>query len=410
MKRGAVMDYDFERFSDENEDPEDYDDGYVTAPKKRRKVEPQPSEYEDIYSDSKGRDIYSHSKSKKGEHEPSKEKKGCGKFFLRIIILLLVVCLLLFGAVTILLKSYVSKVNFKDYPDSEFSSSSDSEFDTYASSELSSDKKVTNIMLFGIDSDGEGSSRSDSMIMLSVDKRHKEVKLTSFQRDTLVYCPDESNPEGTYHTKLTNAFAYGSIPLSLNTIEANFGVEVEKYISVNFETFKTIVDILGGVDIELTDREILYINCQIAQNNQTEYLDAEAGVVRLSGEQALWYARNRGGDIINGVDFTEGTDWDRTERQRKFLEAIFSSLKKAPVTKLMKIAREVTPHLTTNLTEKEIMSLCYGAPFYLRYELKKTSMPSEGTWHYDYNYAGDIIYVDDWQKTREDLGQFIYGE
>ena len=402
------MNYDFDRFSDNGDD---FDDGFRTSSKSKRASERDDFEFEDIYSNSASRDIYSHSRQRQNKHDRRKKKKGGLKKKISLFLAsFLLIVIILFFCVSLILKGYVSKVNFKDYEDSSFSSSGDAEFDTYSSDELLSDKKVLNIMLFGIDSDEFDYARSDSMIMLSLDKRHREVKLTSFQRDTLVYCPDEDNPEGTYHTKLTNAFGYGSIPLALNTIEANFGVEVEKYVSVNFETFKTIVDILGGVEIELTDREILYINCQIAQNNQTDYLDAEAGLVKLSGQQALWYARNRGGDIINGVDFTEGTDWDRTERQRKFLEAVFSSLKKTSPLKLMKIADEVSPHLTTNLTEKEIISIFYRAPFYLGYELRKTSMPSEGTWHYDVNYAGDIIYVDDWQKTRKDFHAFVYGD
>ncbi len=401
------MNYDFDRFAD---DSQDFDDGYVNSSKKRT----GSFEYEDIYSHSGSREIYSNSRGRKGashgDKKPKRKKSRFKRKLLSFISIVLVVILALFGIVSLVFKNYISKLNFKDYPDAAFSASGDDEFDTYSSDELVSDKKVQNIMLFGIDSDTEGGARSDSMIMLSIDKRHKEIKLTSFQRDTLVYCPDEENPEGTYHTKLTNAFAYGSIPLALNTIEANFGVEVENYVSVNFETFRTIVDTLGGVEIELTDREILYINCQIAQNNQTEYLDAQAGLVKLNGTQALWYARNRGGDIINGVDFTEGTDWDRTERQRKFLEAVFSSLSEASPLKLLKIAKAVSPHLTTNLTEKEIMSLFYRAPFYLGYDLKKASMPSEDTWHYDVNYAGDIIYVDDWQKTREDFHSFLFGD
>ena len=272
-------------------------------------------------------------------------------------------------------------------------------------SELFSHKDVLNILIFGVDDDSSDYGRSDTMLLLSVDNKHSKLKLTSFQRDTFVYVPD---CDGDYHTKLTNAFSYGGVGLAMRTIEANYGVRIDRYATVNFETFKSIVDVLGGVELELTDREILYINCQVAQNNQTEYLDAEAGTVKLNGVQALWHIRNRGGDVINGVEFYEGTDWDRTRRQRSFMQALMTKIRKGSVVSALKVADSIAPYVTTNLTKGELVSLLFKAPRLMNYKLEQCAMPSEGSWGYEENFAGSVIYVYDWQSTQAELCRFIY--
>ncbi len=348
-------------------------------------------------------EIYSHSSHSVNNRRSAKPTEKCKKKHSpkKGFCVFLAILFLLAGGVCLAFYTILDPINYVEIDTSnDFLSESDG-----TAGELLSDSKVLNIMLFGVDEDSSEYGRSDTMLLLSIDNRHKKLKMTSFQRDTFVYVPD---PEGSYHTKLTNAFSYGGVPLAVNTIEANYGVQVDRYATVNFETFKTIVDILGGVEVELTDREILYINCQIAQNNQTEYLDAVAGPVTLNGQQALWYARNRGGDVINGVEFYEGTDWDRTERQRKFLSAVIDQMKDASVGEILSIVNEVGPYITTNLKKTELMYLVANSLTYLSYDVEQCSMPSEGTWGYEDNFAGNVIYVYDWVGTRQDLSQFIY--
>ncbi len=354
-------------------------------------------EYEDIYSSSR----YSEETHSARRHN-KRRKKSC---LMSAVSLILVFIIALGTGYVLIAYSIAGNVNSEEYEKITFSSSGENEFSTLSSKELTSKRYVRNIMLFGIDGNNSDYGRSDTMMLLSIDSRHRELKLTSFQRDTYIHCPD---PEGDYRTKLTNAFSYGGIPLAIATVETNYGVRVDNYASVNFETFKSVVDTLGGVEIELTEREILYINCQIAQNNQTEYLDAEPGVVLLNGQQALWYARNRGGDTINGVDFYEDTDWDRTERQRKFLDAVLSKLKSANPVELGFVLKNVLPDITTDLSRGELTMLIACAPFYLTFDLEECSAPCEDTWVYDYNFAGDIIYVTDWDSARKELSTFIY--
>lgn len=239
------------------------------------------------------------------------------------------------------------------------------------------------------------------MILLSIDNRHQKIKMVSFLRDTYVNIPGECSH------KLNYSYAVGGAPLAIQTIEANYGVQVDRYAIVNFTTFKSIVDILGGVDIELTAEEIRYINAQIAHNNQSDYLNASPGVVNLNGQQALWYARNRGGTY--GGETFSGDDWDRTDRQRKFLEAVINDVKEeASLTDIVRIVNSIGPKVTTNLKKTEIQSLVANSMTYLTYDIEECSMPPKGTWSYGFNNAGSVILVDDWNQARYELATFIY--
>lgn len=374
-------------------------------------------EYADDYDKKSRRSQYRYEDSRKSQrqsqqsresrdgrrYESKKSRKKRKSPLLKLICVILAILCLVGGAVCIYVFNTLNSIKYvevdrdnlpNDYSENSFGS-------------LVSDDNVLNILLFGVDGNTTEYGRSDTMILLSVDNNHKKIKMTSFLRDTFVYVPD---PDGSYNTKLTNAFSYGGIGLAINTIEANYGIKVDRYAAVNFESFKSIVDILGGVEVELTDREILYINCQIAQNNQSEYLDASEGKVLLCGQQALWYARNRGGDIINGVDFTEGTDWDRTDRQRKFLSAVIDKLKDASLTDIVRIANSIGPEITTNLKKDEILLLVTNSLSYLKYDVEECSMPCDESWSYVRNFAGDVIYVNDWDMTRSALREFIYEE
>ena len=269
------------------------------------------------------------------------------------------------------------------------------EDDVVVNQALLTDDNVLNIMLFGTDSAG---SLSDTMILLSIDNNNKKIKMTSFLRDTYVRIADIG-----YNHKLNYAYASGGVSRSIKTIEGNFGVRIDRYASVNFDSFKKIVDILGGVELYLTADEIGYINAQIQYNGQSEYLYASEGMVTLNGQQALWYARNRGGFGY------AGDDWDRTDRQRNFLEAVINNIKDASLTELVQIVNAVAPNITTNLKKTEIEALLARALTYLDYDIEKCSMPSDGTWGYDsVDGVGSIIRINDWDTVRLDIAEFIY--
>ena len=277
--------------------------------------------------------------------------------------------------------------------------------------------EVLNILLFGQDYSGskDDYGRSDTMILMSLDNINKKIKLTSFQRDTYVYIP------GYGDDKINAAFSLGGEGLAIRTIEANFGIKVDKYATVDFDSFRKIIKILGGIDIELNIQEIKYINAQIDVNHQqerglTEFLeydpDKEMQVVHLDGYQALWYARDRGEENLGGnPEYSfDGDDWDRTHRQRNLIETIIKYLRtKASLAELIGIVNDVGPLVTTNLKKDQILFLATNIMTYIGYDMEQITLPSEGNWRYGHTNDGQsVIVITDWNQVKYDMASFIY--
>ncbi len=342
-------------------------------------------------------------------------KKGRIK---RILCIIFSVILLIGGSGMIYVYSLLNSLNYKEIKDDPASTSptiSDNSGDvsgfTVEDGELLQDSKVLNVMLFGEDNHGSDEhGRSDTMIMLSIDNRHKKLKLTSFQRDTYVYIP------GHDYDKINSSYTLGGAKLSIQTIEANFGIKVDRYAVVDFDSFKKIIDTLGGVDIELSQDEIDYINYQMYKNKQVDSsktITDSPGVVHLNGQEALWYARNRG--LSKGEDGNEigidGDDWDRTSRQRKLLETIFDSMRNADIGQIVSIVSSVGPLITTNLKKDEITALVTRALTYLDYDVEQYYIPEEGLWYYDDNTpSGSVIRISDMEAQRRKFAEFVYEE
>ncbi len=268
---------------------------------------------------------------------------------------------------------------------------------------LLNDPMVLNILLFGADrNDGTG-SRSDTMIMLSIDNRHKKLKITSFMRDLWVYIPEYG------YSKLNHAFSYGGPKLAISTIETNFGVNIDRYAIVDFKSFRSIIDILGGIDLELTDEEIDYINWQSWQNNQvdTRYeIQASAGIVHLNGRQALWYARNRGDETMG----FSGSDFDRTQRQRTLLRTLAKDMKSASLSQIISIVNEIGPLITTNLKKSEITTLVGNSLTYLSYDMSEYRLPTDGSYMAAWHYGMSTLDIVDLNTERIEFAKFIYEE
>ena len=344
------------------------------------------------------------------------KKKGRA---IRITAIVLSVLLLIGGSGLIYYSSVLNLLKFVDISDNTATatkattnadSTSDDIFDkSLSNDELLEDSKVLNVMLFGEDNArGEKFGRSDSMIMLSIDNRHKKLKMTSFQRDSYVYV------DGYGYDKLTNAYAYGGPKLTIQTIESNFGVKVDRYAVVDYASFIDIIDVLGGIDLELTKDEIDYINYQLYKNKQsdtrTTITDAP-GVVHLTGQQALWYARNRGLDSSEEEIGIAGDDWDRTSRQRKLLETMFNDMKSADLTQIVSIVGKVGPLVTTNIKKDEITALVSHSPTYLTYSVEQYTVPQEGQWYYmNDTPVGSVIAFSDLEVQRKLFAEFIYEE
>lgn len=331
----------------------------------------------------------------------------------RILSVVFAVIYIVVGSGMIYYYNVLDSLNFEstEYASSTQNATGDTGMDTnindmVGDGDLLSDPKVLNIMLFGEDYHSADSyGRSDSMIMATINNRSKTIKLTSFQRDTYVNIPDYG------YNKITHAFSYGGPALAIKTVEANFGIKIDRYAVVDFKSFKRIVDILGGVTLDITAEEAGYINLQVRINNQsdkTTVLDVVDGEVTLDGVQSLWYARNRGFQEEGISEVYAGDDWDRTDRQRKFLNAVFEELKTASLPEIIEIVAEVGPLVTTNLKKDEITGLVANALTYLKYDFESYGIPQDGYWQYDYNEAGSVIVITDMNACRTDFANFVF--
>ena len=193
------------------------------------------------------------------------------------------------------------------------------------------------------------SSRSDAMMILTVDSKNKSLKLTSLNRDTYVNIPGHGNE------KLTHAYAYGGANLLIETIENNFEIDIQNYAVVDFYSFMDIVDALGGVEVDVQSSEIKELNKFIPEtykwSNNTnkesiEYINS-AGIQRLNGYQTLAYARIRKNDSTQ----------ERDRRQRQVIEGLMNGVKNLPVTKYPKLLDTILPYVKTNMKPTEIISL-----------------------------------------------------
>lgn len=261
--------------------------------------------------------------------------------------------------------------------------------------------EVTNILLIGTDSNSDW-GRSDTLMLLSLDNIHGKIKMTSFLRDTYVSIP------GYDPDKLNAAYAYGGTDLCIDTIEYNFGVEVDGYAIVNFTTFRNLINAIGGVDVYLTQDEIDYINAQVAQNGQPNYIPdgTTEGYVHLTGGQALWHVRNRGGEV-NGIYFY-GTDWDRVDRQQRMFTGIINGLTSLSFDEVSNMAYTVLPYVTTDLSAAEIAGHISNAPAYLSYSIERATFPTDYWQNSYYYHAGSVLEITNWDALRRDVATFIY--
>ena len=257
--------------------------------------------------------------------------------------------------------------------------------------ELLSSDSVRNILFIGSDArDGLEGQRSDSMILFSIDKKNREIKLTSFLRDSYVYIPSKG-----YSTKLNAAFNYGGAQLLMDTIEYNFGVDIDDYLMVDYEVFIDLVNLLGGVTInDVTEKEAKYMQDKVNRPNFKEGTNKN-----VDGRTAMWYCR------IRYVD----NDFGRTQRQRKVLTAIISKATKTNPLKLVSVVKQVLPNISTSINRNGLLSLGMGAFFrYIRYDISQQQIPAESTW-WNARINGQDVLKLNLEKNKEILKEYIYG-
>ena len=264
-------------------------------------------------------------------------------------------------------------------------------------------RDVENILLIGSDMrPDENVGRSDTMILISINKETKRIVATSFLRDTYVKIPIKNE----FH-KLNAAYAYGGIELLYKTLEYNYGITVDNYIAVDFISFIDAIDILGGIDVQVYEDELYWFNQYIHASNllveppereNSDYVDyADGSYQHLNGKQALAYARFR---YVGNGDFT------RTDRQRRVVQEIFAKIKTMNPATLGDILSTVIPQITTDLDTDECLSYIVRLPELSQYEIISWHIPDE-----DFKYMtidGDDVVAIDFSYYMKKLYNYIY--
>ncbi|GAA0218775.1 LCP family protein [Metaclostridioides mangenotii] len=222
--------------------------------------------------------------------------------------------------------------------------------DSLNSNDYKSDKSITNILLLGTDArPGEEKSRSDAMMILTLDNKNKSIKLTSLNRDTFVDIP------GHGEQKLTHAYVYGEAEMLIDTIEQNFELDIQHYATVDFNSFIDVIDALGGVEVEVQKSEIRELNKFIPETykwsknkdkGSIEYIQ-NSGKQKLNGYQALSFSRIRKNDSTA----------ERDRRQRDVIQALINEAKDLPKSKYAGVVNSLLPYVKTNMNPNTIISL-----------------------------------------------------
>ena len=256
------------------------------------------------------------------QEKETRTKKHSGlKVFFIIVSIILIIFLIGIAVGYNFINSKLNKINYEEIDENEI------EVTEEVKEELSG---YRNIVLFGIDDADGYTGRSDCIIIFSIDQKTKNVKMTSIYRDTYVEVP------GHGYTKINHAFAYGGATLAMSTINRNLDLNITEYVTINFQVVKDIVDLVGGVKIDVTSKEATQIPGI-----------TKAGTYNLNGTQALAYGR------IRKID----SDEKRTERMRTVVDKVFSKVKKMSPLEMNKIADEILPELHTNIKKSEITKI-----------------------------------------------------
>ncbi|MBU3191220.1 LCP family protein [Clostridium bowmanii] len=256
---------------------------------------------------------------------------------------------------------------------------------------------ILNIAFFGLDRrDVSEVGRSDSIMILSIDSKHKKIKMSSIMRDTYV----KINGHG--QTKINHAYAYGGAQLAIRTLNENFNLEIRDYVTVDFFNFEKIIDAMGGVNIDIKQDEVGFINDKIIEVSNLEkksiVLINKLGPQTLNGLQSVAYSR---------VRYTDGGDFVRTERQRTILSAMLIKIQSLGVAKFPSVVSELLAYTETSMKSTDILKI--GTKVFT----SKIKILEQERFPVDGYCKGKIIdgvwyLVTDMKDTKEQLYKFIY--
>ena len=269
-----------------------------------------------------------------------------------------------------------------------------------------------NILLLGSDERSlTESARTDSMIICSINMQTGQVKLTSIMRDLAVRFDNLGSNSATYRINAANYF--GGERLAMKTVNECFGMNIDKYVRVNFYGFQQIAQMLGGIDIDITEAEMEEINYRIQEQwyeatlegidestLPNELLTTYGANTHLDGRQTLAYARIR---------HMDGGDYARAERQRKVLGLLLQKLDGKGSAELISIGLEAMKHMTTNLSIDEIVSVALKVLSSDHSNIDSFRLPINNSYKQETRNNQDMLYDCDWSSNASSLYTFIYG-
>ncbi|WP_160689301.1 LCP family protein [Clostridium sp. C2-6-12] len=318
-------------------------------------------------------------------------------------------CIVLIG-VTFILNSYLNKINKieidkndlsieENISDREQTELQNSEASTLQNSETDAleNNNIQNIALFGIDETEGIAGRSDCIMILTIDNKHKKLKLSSIIRDSYVVIPGKGKKD-----KINHAYAFGGPQLALKTLNENFKLNINQFISVNFSSLPKIIDSIGGLQLNITTDELKYINNYIENLNNLNGTTSPditiSGLQKVDGTQALAYCRIR---------YTDGGDFERTHRHRIVLNQLYEKCKALSINQYTSILNQLLPLVDTNLEKSEILSLALNLNSFRSETILQDRFPR------DEDGNGKIIdgiyyYVHDEDATIKKIHNFIF--
>lgn len=300
----------------------------------------------------------------------AKKKNGCSGIMLSIIIIFTFVSASLLG----ILYYFSSEMQYNK---------AETDLDNIINSIESTSDGLYNLLLIGTDQSEEGKSRSDTMILLTIDSNNEKIKLTSFMRDLWVKIPE--NDSG----RLNSAFTLGGASLLTETISENFDIIIDNYMLVDFEMFEKLIDSFGGIDVEITEKEASFIN-------RTTHAKVTSGLNSLNGDYALIYCR------IRKLD----SDFMRTQRQRKVINAIIDKAKSQSIITTADAVTDILPLIQTDINPMKMTFLIIKNVNKINYQITQCRIPFDDTYSNE-RINGQAVLVPDIEANRKLLKSFI---
>ena len=395
-KNASRSRYDRDLYDDRYQDDRPYDSRYYDNPPYHDTYDVRGSgRYDDRYEDDYDSRMDDYDRDYAPRRRPKKKKRHPVRRFFRNLLLSLLAVII---AVSLLLFLALRKVNHVD-PVADKAADDNTAADGYSTM---SDASVTNILLIGQDArEGETQTRSDSMIICSINMKTKQVVLTSLMRDMYVAIP------GYGYDKLNAAYAYGGMELLDTAIQEDFGIDINGNVEVGLEAFLESMLAVGDLDIDLTQEEADYLNAHPdlgmstdpEEGGTSETWNLTAGTNTMTSSQLLAYCRMR---------YIGNSDWDRTRRQRTVLTAAIAKFKKSGPLKQYSIISSAAPSITTDITDPNLLVDLFKG-LYCSGDMVNYQIPVEGTYYAD-NMDGADVLVPDMEANSAYLKSYIYGE